>query len=53
MARAWIDRRFGMTEAGATPWPAQKPAVDFHFKALAEFVAAHRAEAKAEGAHSE
>jgi len=51
LARAWIDRRFGMTGAGATVRPAEVPPVDFHFKSLADLAEAHRAEvAAAEGA---
>jgi 2-haloacid dehalogenase len=53
ISRAWIDRRFGISEPGATVQPAQKPTVDFHFRTLAAFVEAHRAETEAEGAGSE
>ncbi|HEV7337099.1 MAG TPA: haloacid dehalogenase type II [Bosea sp. (in: a-proteobacteria)] len=43
LARAWIDRRFGMAGSGATQDPATRPHVDFHFKSLAELAEAHRA----------
>ena len=42
VARAWIDRRFGMAGSGATQIPANRPKVDFHFKSLAELAKAHR-----------
>lgn len=42
LARAWIDRRFGMTGSGATQVPANQPKVDFHFKSMAELAEAHR-----------
>jgi 2-haloacid dehalogenase len=44
LARAWIDRRFGMVGSGATQDPATRPHVDFHFKSLAELAQAHREE---------
>jgi 2-haloacid dehalogenase len=52
VARAWIDRRFGVAGSGATVQPAQEPTVDFHCKTLAELVDAHRTKAKAESAGS-
>lgn len=42
LARAWIDRRFGMAGSGATQIPENRPNVDFHFKSLAELAKAHR-----------
>ena len=42
LARAWIDRRFGMAGSGATQVPANQPKVDFHFKSMAELAEAHR-----------
>ena len=42
LARAWIDRRFGLTGAGATPLPETRPDVDFHFRSLGELAEAHR-----------
>ncbi|RXT55025.1 haloacid dehalogenase, type II [Bosea sp. Tri-44] len=42
LARAWIDRRFGMAGGGATQIPANQPKVDFHFKSMAELAEAHR-----------
>lgn len=42
LARAWIDRRFGMAGSGATQIPADLPKVDFHFKSMAELAKAHR-----------
>jgi 2-haloacid dehalogenase len=42
LARAWIDRRFGMAGSGATQIPANQPKVDFHFKSMAELAEAHR-----------
>jgi hypothetical protein len=42
--------RVDMAGSAAPVQPAQGPTVDFHFKAMAEFVEAHRAEAGAEGA---
>jgi 2-haloacid dehalogenase len=44
LARAWIDRRSGKEGSGATMKVAKQPKVDFHFKSLAEFAEAHRAE---------
>jgi 2-haloacid dehalogenase len=44
LARAWIDRRFGREGSGATAKVAKTPKVDFHFKSLAEFAAAHQKE---------
>lgn len=49
LARAWIDRRFGMAGGGATLLPKVAPRVDFHFKTLADFAAAHRQEKGAHG----
>jgi 2-haloacid dehalogenase len=40
---AWIDRRQGSEDWGATP-PAEGARYDFRFASLAELVAAHRAE---------
>lgn len=45
LARAWIDRRFGLSGGGATVIPEQKPQVDFHFNGMAELAEAHRGNA--------
>ncbi|MCY0388177.1 haloacid dehalogenase type II [Robbsia sp. Bb-Pol-6] len=42
LASAWIHRRHGLEGSGATHVPAVVPRYDFHFKSLADMVAAHR-----------
>jgi 2-haloacid dehalogenase len=44
LARAWIDRRFGQRNGGATKPVAKPPKPHFHFKSMAEMVEAHRKE---------
>ena len=44
LARAWIDRRFGLTGSGATPIPETRPDVDVHFRSLGALAEAHRTE---------
>ena len=46
LATAWIDRRRGRQDGGATRLPERIPKVDFHFDSLADFVVAHRALSK-------
>ena len=41
---AWIDRRSGAAEPGATPPPPAGVHYDFHFSSMAELVEAHRVE---------
>ncbi|MCG8354782.1 MAG: hypothetical protein MI920_04340 [Kiloniellales bacterium] len=42
LATAWIDRRHEDDGWGATMPPGERPAVDFHFNSLSDFVAAHK-----------
>jgi len=44
IASAWIDRRHGKEDAGATVQPDPMPHYDFRFTSLGELAAAHRAE---------
>lgn len=46
LARAWINRRAGKQGQGATKKLPSQPTVDFEFKTLGEFAAAHKAEQK-------
>ena len=41
---AWIDRRSGAAQPGATPPPPAGVRYDFHFSSMAELVEAHRVE---------
>ncbi len=44
LARCWIDRRGGASDAGATPVPDDVPTPDFRFSSLADLARAHRDE---------
>lgn len=46
LANCWIYRRHGKEGFGATMDPGNTPRTDFRFNSMAEFVAAHRADAE-------